>query len=237
MMRRSVERRRVRRSTGVLSARRAAKWRSLARVSQLAERLLFLPGALGDTTMWQPVAEQLHHPAARSFIGWPGFGGVPPDPSLRGVDDLVTRLLASIDGPVDVLAQSMGGVIALCAALARPEHVRHLVLAVTSGGLDVAALGGSDWRAALRAAHPELPPWFERERRDLSDRLHEIRVPVLLLWGDDDPISPVAVGERLASKLPHAQLVVVAGGTHDLVRERAGEIAPHVEAHLRKEAP
>jgi pimeloyl-ACP methyl ester carboxylesterase len=58
---------------------------------------------------------------------------------------------------------------------------------------------------------------------------------VLLLWGDADPISPVAVGEKLASKLPHAELIVIAGGTHDLVRERADEIAPHIEAHLRKE--
>ena len=203
-------------------------------MAQLADRLLFLPGSIGDFTMWQPVAERLRHPAARSFIGWPGFGGLPPDPAVRGIDDLVTRALAEIDRPSDLLAQSMGGVIALCAALQRPEHVRHLVLAVTSGGLDVAALGGSDWRPALRAAHPELPDWFERERRDLSARLREVHAPALLLWGDHDPISPVAVGEQLASQLPHAELVVIAGGTHDLVRERVDEIAPHIEAHLRK---
>lgn len=189
---------------------------------------------MGDFTMWQPVAERLRHPAARSFIGWPGFGGLPHDPAVRGLDDLVTRVLAEIERPVDLLAQSMGGVIALCAALQRPERVRHLVLAVSSGGLDVAALGGSDWRPGLRAANPELPDWFERERRDLSDRLHELRMPVLLLWGDDDPISPVAVGEQLAAKLPHAELVVIAGGTHDLVRERADDITPYIEAHLQK---
>ena len=202
------------------------------RSTTLAERLLFLPGASGNTTFWRPVAARLRHPAARSFMGWPGFGGMPPDPNVCGIDDLVARVLREIQGPVDLLAQSMGGVIALRAALDRPDAVRHLVLAATSGGIDVAALGGSDWRASFRAANPELPPWFEAERSDLSARLREVRVPVLLLWGDADPISPVAVGERLARLFPRAALHVFAGGTHDLVMERAAEITPLIDAHL-----
>jgi pimeloyl-ACP methyl ester carboxylesterase len=70
------------------------------------------------------------------------------------------------------------------------------------------------------------------EREDLTKRLPEIEAPVLLLWGDADPISPVAVGRRLAELFPRAELVVVPGGTHDLVLERAEEIAPRIEAHL-----
>jgi pimeloyl-ACP methyl ester carboxylesterase len=57
---------------------------------------------------------------------------------------------------------------------------------------------------------------------------------VLLLWGDADPISPVAVGERLAGLFPNAELVVLPGGTHDLVAERVDELLPHVERHLAK---
>ena len=70
------------------------------------------------------------------------------------------------------------------------------------------------------------------ERRDLTGELGRIRAPVLLLWGDADPISPVAVGERLAELLPNAELVVTEGGTHDLVFERAHDVAPHIERHL-----
>lgn len=47
-----------------------------------------------------------------------------------------------------------------------------------------------------------------------------------------DPISPVAVGERLRDLLPDARLHVLAGGDHDLAHQRAAEIAPLVEAHL-----
>jgi pimeloyl-ACP methyl ester carboxylesterase len=198
----------------------------------LAAKLLFLPGASGNTEFWKPVAAHLRHPGARAFVAWPGFGGVPADPGVRGVSELVARVVREITGPVDLLAQSMGGVIAVRAALERPALVRHLVLSVTSGGVDMAALGAEDWRVEHRRRNPGAPSWFVDEREDLTKRLPEIEVPVLLLWGDADPISPVAVGRRLAELFPRADLVVVPGGTHDLVLERAAEIAPRIEAHL-----
>jgi poly(3-hydroxyoctanoate) depolymerase len=201
-----------------------------------ADTLLFLPGALGSTQLWRPVARLLQHSGARRFVGWPGFGDIPPDPRVTGLDDLATRVAEQIEGPVDILAQSMGGMVAVLATLQRPQAVRHLVLAVTSGGIDVSGLGGVDWRPSLSLQHPDLPRWFIDERRDLTERIREITIPVLLLWGDDDPISPVAVGRRLLELLPTAELVVVKGGTHDLVSERADEIAPHIDRHLRDAA-
>jgi len=99
-------------------------------------QLLFLLGATGDPEVRQPVSELLVHPAAQIFFGWPGFSSLPEDPEIRGMDDLVTRVVAVIDQPTLLLAQSMGGVVALRAALQRPALVTHLVMAVTSGGLD-----------------------------------------------------------------------------------------------------
>ncbi|MBM4439367.1 MAG: alpha/beta fold hydrolase [Candidatus Rokubacteria bacterium] len=197
-----------------------------------ANTLLFLPGASGNTRFWKPVSDGLQHSGVRRFVAWPGFGGVPPEPGVRGLDDLVGRVVAAISGPVDVLAQSMGGVIAIRAALRKPDLVRHLVLSVTSGGLDVASLGGADWRPTFREHNPTLPSWFEDESEDLTDRLGELSLPVLLLWGDADPISPVAVGRRLAELLPRAELVIFEKGTHDLVFDRANEVIPYIEKHL-----
>jgi pimeloyl-ACP methyl ester carboxylesterase len=197
-----------------------------------SETLLFLPGASGNTDIWRPVSSRLRHRGRRHFLSWPGFGDAPADASVRGIDDLVARVVASIRGPVDLLAQSMGGVIAIRAALARPDLVRHLVLAVTSGGIDVTSLGAIDWRPMFRARFPGLPRWFDDASDDLTDRLGELSLPVLLLFGDADPISPVAVGERLAALMPRAELVVVSGGTHDLVSERAEDIVPCIDKHL-----
>jgi pimeloyl-ACP methyl ester carboxylesterase len=166
-------------------------------------------------------------------LGWPGFGETPPDPSVRGFEDLLALVLARLDRPTAVIAQSMGGVLALQAALAAPERITHLVLAVTSGGVPMAEHGATDWRESFRISHPRLPDWFAAARVDLSEQLSGVAIPTLLLWGDADPISPVAVGERLASLLPAAHLVVLPGGTHDLAMERAEQIAPLIDRHLR----
>jgi pimeloyl-ACP methyl ester carboxylesterase len=165
-------------------------------------------------------------------VGWPGFGPTPAHPAFQSFDDLVADVVRRIDRPTALIAQSMGGAVALRAALARPDLVTHLVLAATSGGLDVGSLGAVDWRAGFLVANPTLPTWFTTHREDLSAQVPSITAPALLLWGDTDPISPVAVGQRLVSLLPRAQLQVVAGGGHDLARVFAGQVAPWIDAHL-----
>ena len=135
-------------------------------------------------------------------------------------------------GPVDLVAQSMGGVIAARIALAHPQLVRRLVLTVTSGGVDMAAFGAHDWRADYRRSYPEAADLDLRAARRGPLPVERIAAPTLLLWGDDDPISPVAVGEHLAQRLPDARLHVVKGGGHDLAQTHADEVAPLIERHL-----
>ncbi|MES1178595.1 MAG: alpha/beta hydrolase [Myxococcales bacterium] len=200
-----------------------------------AETVLFLPGASGNLDFWRPVSERLRHPGARRFIGYPGLGGVPVDEEVSRLDDLITWVTRAMTGPVDLVAQSMGGIVAVRAALEKPELVRRLVLTATSGGIDLSSFGAVDWRPEFRARNPGAPGWFMDDCTELSTRLHEITVPVLLIWGDSDPISPVAVGERLAELLPRSELVVLNGGTHDLAFERADEVAALIERHLQRE--
>ncbi len=108
------------------------------------------------------------------------------------------------------------------------------MLAATSGGMDVGALGATDWRPQFALAQPAAPRWFVDAHEDLTAELERIQVPTLLLWGDADPVSPVGVGQRLAELLPDSELVVIPGGTHALVSERAPEVLPHIERHLKR---
>jgi pimeloyl-ACP methyl ester carboxylesterase len=204
---------------------------------QKPSKLFFLPGASGRTDFWHPVSELLTCPAPKIHVAWPGFGGVPPDPAVTGIGDLATRVLAGIDQPSAIVAQSMGGVVAMLAALQRPELVTHLVLAATSGGIDMRAFDAEDWRPAMRAAQPGLPDWFASYHEDLAPHLSTLRIPTLLLWGDADPISPVQAGRRLASLLPVAELHVLPGADHDLARTCAGIVAPLVDRHLARSLP
>jgi pimeloyl-ACP methyl ester carboxylesterase len=196
------------------------------------QRILFLPGASGNTDFWRPVADLLTIPGDKIHFGWPGFGPTPPDPAIQGIDDLVRLVIAEITGPSALIAQSMGGVIALLAALEKPELVTHLVLTATSGGMNLAALGAKNWRPAFMAANPTYPEWFADYSVDLTDQLGTLDIPVLLLWGDSDPISPPAVGEKLRSLLPHAELHILNGGTHDLGFEFADAVALLIDEHL-----
>jgi pimeloyl-ACP methyl ester carboxylesterase len=139
-----------------------------------------------------------------------------------------------MDDSVELFAQSMGGVVAVLATLQNPKQVKHLVLTVTSGGIDTSALGAVDWRQEHRATDPHAPDWFEKDHSELTDRLREISCPVLLLWGDTDPISPVAVGRRLAELFPNAELAIIPGGKHNLASECVDHILPYVDRHLKK---
>jgi len=96
----------------------------------------------------------------------------------------------------------------------------------------LAGVDAEDWRPAFQAAHPQWPDWFATDRTDLSRLLPSLPQPVLLLWGDADPLSPVAVGQRLEALLPNARLQVIAGGDHDLSLLHADAVAPLIDAHL-----
>jgi len=198
-----------------------------------ATPMLFFPGASGRTDFWAPVAQRLADLGSVELLGYPGFGGVPPEPSIGSLGELFDWLLGRLPpGPCHVVAQSMGGVLAARLAIEHPHRVERLVLVATSGGVDVAKLGGADWRPEYRASLPDVPRWFEVDRTDLSAGLGRIQAPTLVVSGDDDPVSPVAVGELLAAHIPGARRVVVPGGTHLLAVERAEEVLGLIRAFL-----
>jgi pimeloyl-ACP methyl ester carboxylesterase len=195
-------------------------------------KILFLPGAGASPDFWKQVGTLLPADWPKEYFGWPGLGDQPHDPAIKGTDDLVRMVAARMDGPVDLVAQSMGGVIAARLALEQPDKVRRLVLTVTSGGVDMAGLGTSDWRENYRKSFPRAAAWITDGRSAPSLPVEKIAAPTLLLWGDADPISPVAVGRHLQSRLPDAHLHIVAGGDHDLARTHAAEVAPLIARHL-----
>ena len=99
--------------------------------------IFFLPGASGRRDYWRPVAEYLTPTGEAQFIGWPGFGGEPRDPEVSSLSDLVCYVERRIDGPVDLVAQSMGGVVAVLLALKRPDigpELRRYLAAREQGG-------------------------------------------------------------------------------------------------------
>ncbi len=199
----------------------------------MTRNLLFLPGAGADPAFWRPVGDRLPQTWSKTYLAWPGIGDKPPNLAVNSFNDLVTMTEAQLGtSPIDLIAQSMGGAVALQLALRHPTRVRRLVLTATSGGIDVAQFGAADWRPEYRKAFPNAASWIMEARPDLSAEIPRIAHPTLLLWGDADPISPMAVGLRLQQLLPNAILHVFAGGNHAVAHDRADEVARIIEQHL-----
>jgi pimeloyl-ACP methyl ester carboxylesterase len=173
------------------------------------------------------------YPAAEErFFSWPGLGNEPADVAVRGLPDLVRLVLAEMDQPVNIVAQSMGGLVALEAALAAPGRVSRMVLVAASAGLAMSRFGAADWRGSYYEAYPQAASWIGEAQKDLSEVLPSIEARTLLLWGSEDLISPVAVGKKLEQLLPDATLTVVAGGNHDLARTHAERVAALIANHF-----
>jgi pimeloyl-ACP methyl ester carboxylesterase len=60
---------------------------------------------------------------------------------------------------------------------------------------------------------------------DLSDRLGEVRVPVLVLAGGNDRVVPASESQRIADALPDARLEVFSGAGHMVPMERTAQVA------------
>ncbi len=58
----------------------------------------------------------------------------------------------------------------------------------------------------------------------LAARIDRLRIPTLLLWGEEDPVIPCDHGRRLARELPEARLETFPGIGH-LVIDEAGDLA------------
>ncbi len=196
------------------------------------EQLIFLPGASGLGEFWAPVAERLVCSAPRVFFDLPGMGYAPPVAGIDSFEDLVAMVTAELDRPTAIIAQSMGGLIAMRAALANPTMISHLVLTATSGGIDVGAFGAKDWRPEYRTLHPEAPEWHYERGPDLSPSVQTIDIPTLLIWAEDDPISPLAVGEQLHMLLPNSTLVSFPSDDHWVARAHADLVAVEIDELL-----
>ncbi len=70
----------------------------------------------------------------------------------------------------------------------------------------------------------------------LADRRTELGglgFPVLLLWGEDDPLAPVIEAEALNEAIPSSTLGVLPGCAHVLTREAPATIDPMIMEYLR----
>jgi len=193
--------------------------------------IVYLPGTSGHGSFWDPVAEHVRA-EHQLTLDWPGLGGNPADPAVRSIDELQEMVVNTIAEPSVLVGQSMGGYVAARIALARPDLVTHLVLAVTSAGIDRAALGLPAWAPSLGPGDSDDVEWVTAPHAPLDDQVATLKMPVLLIWASRDEISPLPIGQRLNQLIPQSKLVTFDTDDHWVARVQARAVAAEINTLL-----
>lgn len=147
------------------------------------------------------------------------------------IASLLARWIDTLGAPVHLVGHSMGGHIAVHLATLRPDLVRSLVL-VSSTGVPF-RLGPAEHignlffprglfgffrvmlRDAFRAGPTAMSLAFGRILlSDARPRLRALAMPVLLVWGDRDPLVPLEYAKAMLRLIPNARLEVVPHASH-----------------------
>ena len=191
---------------------------------------------------------------------------VSPDDDPADLRDQVAALAAEAVAPVVLAGSDTGALHALALVIESKVDVEALLLAATPGASAASsafdALAGSpEWEQelALRSSCPthrgKLTQDTDFRRGSLfdpvPDRLrafleleaseYESAPPTLVLHGAADLLAPPALARTLVTRLPQAELVLVAGAPHDVLndathRSVAGAVVQWLE-RLRGGAP
>ncbi len=143
----------------------------------------------------------------------------------------LARVLESLepDQPTVLYGWSMGSGITLAFAKAfHKEPVSSCIIALIcespyidaiTPARNVIRLRGVPYRLNLKPAILLLgtffgvgPSWRGFARDQIAK---DIRLPILILHGDADPVSPIADAKQIASAAPNAQLVTIEAGGHN----------------------
>jgi pimeloyl-ACP methyl ester carboxylesterase len=210
--------------------------------------VVLLHGLSGSSRWWsrnvQALAEK-HLVAAVDLVGFGHnrrFFGLPLFlPSFAETTSLLARWLETFGEPVHLIGHSMGGQIAIALTSERPDLVRSLIL-VNAAGMPFHLDPRPHMRAVPRPpyggigiARVLVPDFFRAGpasvavasarvvRGDMRDRMHAIRVPTLLVWGENDPLVPLVYGEAMQREIAGSRLVVIPGAAHVAMWDRPRE--------------
>lgn len=183
--------------------------------------MVLLHGGGLDLRMWDAVLPRLS--SAGRILRWdaPGHGAstAPGRPTADTAEDLRGLLDHLQIDRATLMGFSMGAGTAAGFAIRYPGRVRQLVLISTSGpppGAPRSAAG--------------TPPLADPEGRRL---LAAARVPVLMIVGSRDSERIRATADAVIRDVKGARLIVIEGGSHNVIADRPEETASAILAFVR----
>lgn len=194
----------------------------------------------------------------------PGFGASPPPERAIGSREYaaaVAPMLEELGERAVLVGHSFGGRVALQIVIAHPDRFAGLVLtgaplvrlhplrkihpiyrfgrwAGRRRLLSAARVerlreqyGSADYRAAKGVMREVL---VRTINETYEEELRQLNLPVLLVWGSADAEVPLAVAERIAATVDHAELQVLEGVGHDVPLQAPRPLREAVEKMLTR---
>ena len=196
----------------------------------------FFMDQLRDLLKHQEVAEQI------SLLGFSMGGQIAA--AFAAADDRVQALvLVAPSGlaPTGTTGQSSvwtmpwvgGWVTRVFGGIAlRRELVEHRSLATVIPNLEDLQAGETTERGFLPALLSSRRHLLGKSATDDHRRVFEAGIPVLAIWGSDDPVVPLTAMATLARVNPDAQHVQIAGAGHNVLQTHPREVARALQEFL-----
>lgn len=212
--------------------------------------MVFLHGWGLSSKIFEPIIYQLKNDFEVYSLDLPGFGSSPINKPmvLKNYADFVYEFFKKnkIERPI-VIGHSFGGAVAVKLALLYPESVSKIILAGASAIrqpdtkikilrktseffsplipkkirmiiLKILKLEKSDY-AAIQ--NPLLKETFKNIiNENLAPFLNSVKVPTLIIWGENDTETPLKEGKLIAKSIPGARLEVIKNTGHFLFLEK-----------------
>jgi pimeloyl-ACP methyl ester carboxylesterase len=201
------------------------------------EPVVFVHGLSGSTRWWYRNVRTIAERHRIYLVDLPGFGTMR---SLRGrfvLAETATWLSEWMEAAglerAHLVGHSMGGYASVRLAASRPELVRRLVLVAPAGVPAERSMLGHlvPLLLTVRHATPAFlavlvqdalrmgPMTLWRGARDLLAEdvrgdLRNIEAPTLLVWGENDPLIPPAVGDLLREEISNSRLLLLQRAGH-----------------------
>ena len=198
---------------------------------------MFVHGLSGSTLWWARNVPVLAERYRIYLVDLPGFGTMRhsqrPFVLAQAASWLSGWMEAAGLKRAHLVGHSMGGYVSVRLAASRPEAVSRLVLVAPAGVPAGRSMLGHlvPLLLAARYATPAFMPVLVRDAmrmgpttlwratrdllaEDVREDLRKIQAPTLLVWGENDPLIPPAVGDLLRQEIPSSRLLLLRGAAH-----------------------
>lgn len=206
--------------------------------------LVLVHGLSGSASWWRrnvPAFSERFRVIVLELVGYGSNRAWRPSRILDTADRLAEFIATLPEARAHVVGHSMGGQIATQLAGRHPQRVDRLVLASASGLVRTDLLRMA-LRLPLQARHSPLDfaprltvdalragplnlllSTLDILSDDVSAAIAKIRMPTLLIWGRNDKLVPVTVGETVQRLIPGSRLAVLPRAGHVPMWDRPAE--------------